>query len=570
MCIITLRLHASKQAAPRSNPPIASRLVETPSVHVNPTEPPERVTLPAQCIRQPQAKAEDLSGTTLEQRTTQPFVPTVIPQPPPPTTRAIQTGSQESRSPTRPSSIRSAIHRTGSSGSRSLKKVRFAVPPGDDSLHPSAVASSYLDSPPPVALSPVNFEMKAMGSKDKPVTEAPRHTKKEKWDIMSNVSSGIDDGEAIQQTKLRGTPHLTSADQNTRTLKNPSSTKEETQVSRHSHGWDLDSELGSAVDGIGPALPVPIKHKVHSKVSAEQPAKENWRGTKSVPSGHAAHWEGIKDVERAKENSENVWLPPYERGESAKAAATQSAPLRRFAGSAPWENGSELDSTTDDFTPAIRAPLTSYVESGRIPIILCSEIASRQAGEFDSNLGSAVDHGRARNRFRATPRGRPRNTQGMTVDSPVLQPVPTPVHRGRDQRPPIVKRGRVVESGGSGGSRGMTEPSSGVRDSSPAATPRASRKAYYDRRTGEITYEGLRDGYVYVTKPSRSRVDADGSNAGDSARSDAAREGGSRNPLFQQGEDYDSDESMNERIRSIPGAVQRFGLPKGRRGRGKD
>lgn len=551
MCIVTLRVLASKQAAPHEGTPAASRIVATPLIHVNTSEPPERVALPVQRIQQPQARADDSSDTILEQRTTQPVLPTGTPHVPQSTPGAPQSSSEESASPSRRSSIRSAIHRPGSSGSRTLKRVRFALFPADDSLDPSVSASSDLDPPAPVPFSPTYFEMKAMASKDKPATETPRYTKDDKWEILSDVSSEIDDGGMVQQTGFRRT-------------------QEETKVSHQSHGWDLDSELGSAVDGTGPALPVPLKHKVHLKGSPEQPVKHEWAHMRSVPAGHAAHRTVSNKVEHAKRNFEDAFAPPHRRRVSSKAGAAPSAPSRLFAPTACWENDSEIDSTTDDNIPAVRTPLTSFVSVDRQPIRLSSERVSRTPREeLNSTLWSAIDHSRPSNRYQATPRAPSRHPPEVAVDSSPTQPAPIFIYRSRDQRPPSVERERVVESSGSGDGKGSTESRSRARDSSPAFPPRAYRNAYYDHRTGATTYEGLREGYIYVTKPKGAQADFDGLNNGDSARrgAAAAREARPREPIVRPARDDDSDDSLNELIRSIPGGVERWGLRRGKNAR---
>ena len=70
------------------------------------------------------------------------------------------------------------------------------------------------------------------------------------------------------------------------------------------------------------------------------------------------------------------------------------------------------------------------------------------------------------------------------------------VHRSRDHR---------TEDGGTdgatdGGANEWSENNSHVHNLASSESQRPCREVRYDRRTGTITYEGLRDGYVYVTK----------------------------------------------------------------------
>lgn len=448
MCVITLRVWTQKQGEPKRNGVTASQNISTPLIQINVPKPPGQVALPIQCTRQPQISARILPGSTPEQSSA-PSVESVAAAPPIPDSvpAAPPTSKERLEQESRRSSIRST-----SNGSRSSKKVHFAISDSEDSLSSPDSDFSLLECPPPVALP---SESKAMAMEEKPTSQAPPSGEQDQGETDSEFSSDIDDGEMVQKVVDTGTQgdndYLYKTD------------------------WgDQDSDSGSAIDGSEPALSVPIKYDVTSRPSFAPPLVSKNDDKSSAPTiSHLSSGQAAPAEQR-------------------RASSTQG-PLR----SGDWENDSVIGSTIDDSVPVIRVPLTSYTSGDSRPIRLRSgTVPFHIPGVSNSTLQGATSHGRPFGEGQGTANVPYRSPIHMVAGSPQIRPSSISVNRRRDRRTQDL------------GTDGATDDRVGEQRKSPShAHDPVSRESqqsrcevYYNRRTGVVTYEGLQDGYAYVTR----------------------------------------------------------------------
>lgn len=330
MCVITLRVFATKEAPSRKNIS-APQIVSTPLIQINVRKLPENIALPLQYTRQAPTVENipsDPSGSTPEPCSAPPAasaatalpVPDQVPAAPP-----LSKTPPEQQS--RRSSIRKGDHPPNSNGSRSPKKVRFSISEPEDSLASPNSASSSFNSGLHVTPPPDPSRPNAMAVEDKTITQAPPSGDVDEWETGSDFSSDIDDGEMVQYAVRR-----------------------ETQGDNdylYKMDWgDMDSDSGSAVDGSEPALSVPVKHDDESRPAFAQPPVRKGENEHFASSGHAVH--------------RNANESHYSSGKTFPTKAHAAPSIRQSMRHTDWENDSEAGSTMDENRPANQLPLSSH------------------------------------------------------------------------------------------------------------------------------------------------------------------------------------------------------------------
>ncbi|MCJ1364037.1 hypothetical protein MMC16_003146 [Acarospora aff. strigata] len=305
------------------------------------------------------------------------------------------------------------------------------------------------------------------------------YTEEEKWDMTSDFSSDIDDGEMVQQNMVRGTP------------------EDHDGIYREGEG-DSSSDLGSAVDDSGPALPVPLRHEVASGLAFAQPPVSDRVHGSSAPSGQAAP--SLDDGQAGNTTNAVGDLNSQSKAHTILNNKDLAPSPRRPMQNADSVNNSDSDneSKIDDNAAATKAPLASYTASNSRPIHVSSATAPRMTLEVPgSRLWYTKENDRPVSDGQSTSQG-PSLQQDR--GSPQIRPTPIFVNRRRGHQAHVVEEDAGTKGSVGGGRSGQTKPKDRAPDISPPAAQEAHCKAYYDRRTGTITYKGLRDGYVYVTK----------------------------------------------------------------------
>jgi len=349
-------------------------------------------------------------------------------------------------------------------GSRSSKKVHFFIPDSEHSLSTPDSGFSLLDPPPPVAIS---SGPKAMAIDEKPTAQGTNFEKHYKEETESDFSSDIDDGEMVQRGEIKetqgGNYHLYRMDRR-----------------------ELDSDSGSAIDDSEPAISIPMRRDVTSGPSFTQPLVGHHYDRDFTPSGHAAY--------------QNI----SERSNATRRLETeqrQVASHQQLMHPGDWENNSVAESTIDDSGPGIRAPLTSYtmgykrpvsLHSANVPLTTHKASNIAQQGVKSHNRGSRVDH--------ATEHVPSKLSTDAAVGSSQTHRDPIFVRR-RDRRTHGFGIDGTIEDGSDGSDIETIQ--SHARDLVPRTSQKKSCAVRYDRRTGTISYEGLRDGGAYVTKVRR-------------------------------------------------------------------
>lgn len=468
MCIVSIRVFVSKQGRPQRNLVTAPQSFGTPLIQINVPRSSEKVTLPNRVTRQAQTPERVPSGSTPKQWHPPPSAPVVAPSVPDPVP-APAPAPPYLRDPTldsRRSSIRRARYQPSLNGSRFSKKVHFFIPDAEDSLSSLDSGVSHLDPPPPVA---ILSESKVMTINEKPTAQVTPSVKHYKEDTESDFSSDIDDGEMVQQADIKatqgGNDHLYRSDRR-----------------------DPNSDSGSAIDDSEPALSIPMRRDVTSGTSFAQPHVSHHYGRGFAPPGHVAH-------QRVSERSENA----------TRRLKTDQRPADSFRQPmhpGDWENDSVAGSTIDDSVPAMRAPLTSYtmgyerpvsLQSARFPFTTHKASDSAQQGVKSHNRESHVDHATEYVPFKPSTAA----AQGL----PQTRPDPIFVRRRRDRRIHNFGIDGTIEDGSDGSDIEIFQ--SRAQDLRPRTSQQTTCEVRYDRRTGTISYYGLRNGYAYVTKVRR-------------------------------------------------------------------
>lgn len=551
MCIVSVRVSPLKKAERCSSPTTPSRVIAISPCHVNKPESPRRIAVPSLQLH-PRAKKS--SSTAPEKHTTQAVVRKLEAQQPLltmignkscsgesplPSRRnsnesALRTQQPQSTAmgdedpggefplPSRHSSIRSALRTPSSASSRTSKTVRFALSPSDHSQEPFVPESFVPESSNVNRLTHMPYrylldKVKAAAAQVEPPTEASCHEGNNKWEFTSDVSSGIDNAELGRQTGFGGIGHLN-------------------RVSVHASEWN------SMLDGNGFAELLPLKYD------------QNLPGLSSMA--------GDK-VDGANKCFGNAPPARYERRVSAAVDESQPGPSQPYPRFSFQENDEEFGSATDYRVSAVRYsgptyPFAEYVRPNGDwrPVDALDEL--------DSILCSA---GRQPDgRHQPNRRIRFSRYDDMIID---LEPNRMAfVDSWRRGVTPSFGDGSAEEQSGSGNVRmSRTDSKSRTRESKPAVSRRPSPKVYYNPRTGTFTYQDEQDGFKFITRARAAEVDAESPTDKGLRQREMTAEASRKRAVSEPTVSNDSNDSIEELVKSVPGGLKRWGSKEEKRAR---